>query len=185
MTRAIVPLAHGVEEMEAVIIIDTLRRAKWQVVAVGLSAAPIVASRGVRLNPDAEWPVDDAENYDALILPGGAVGAATLAEHAGLLKLIRHFDAQSRLIGAVCAGPTVLQAAGILDGRRITSHPTVADALTSGNYVDDRVATDGHIITSRGPGTTFAFALTLVRLVNGDALATELAQQMLVAESVP
>lgn len=177
--KALIPWADGVEEMEAVILTDVLRRAGWSVVTAGLKPGPVSASRGVRLLPDAVWEETRPADFDALVLPGGALGTRNLAGHPGVLAAVREFDAARRTLAAVCAAPLVLQAAGILHtGRRITSHPAVRDQLREVEWVDERVVEDGHLVTSQGPGTCFEFALRLVARAEGARRAETLAAEM-------
>ena len=175
MARALVPLANGVEEMEAVIVIDTLRRARWEVVSVGITGKTLIASRGVRLVADAEWPEINPESFDVLALPGGREGTRALCSDPKLQDLIRRFVKLDKWIGAICAAPLALQSAGILDGRRVTCHPGVREELTATPRLEDRVVVDGHLVTSQGPGTAFEFALTLIRLLDGPAAANTVA----------
>lgn len=167
MASALIPLADGVEEMEAVIMIDTLRRAKWDVVAAAVDALEVKASRGVRLLADALWQDVSPADFDVLLIPGGAGGTAVLAKHAGVLEAVRVFAAAGRLVGAVCAGPLVLQAAGVLDGVRATCHPGVRGELAKARACDDRVVLDHRIVTSQAPGTTFEFALAVIEAIDG------------------
>lgn len=178
MPRVLVPLANGVEEMEAVIIVDVLRRAGWTVVTVGLEPGPVTASRQVRLLPDAVWPAGPMQAFDVLVIPGGAAGVERLAAHAGVLDAVREFSVANRWIGAICAGPLVLQAAGILRSRQVTCHPAVAGRLTVTKRRPERVVVDGRIVTSQGPGTAMEFALALVRLIDGADKAASLATSM-------
>jgi len=178
--KALIPLADGVEEMEAVIMADVLRRAGWEVTLAGLKPGAVTASRGVRLLPDTEWKDVRPGDFDALLLPGGSVGARHLAEHEGVQAAIRAFDAPGRLLGAICAAPLALQAAGVLRGRRATCHPAVRGQLTQAETVEARVVEAGTIITAAGPGVAFEFALALVARVNGRARAEALAAEMLV-----
>ena len=178
MPKALVPLATGVEEMEAVIIMDVLRRAEWEVVSVGLDDNIITASRGVRLAPDTEWASVNPEDFDWIILPGGMPGTeALMADQRVLDALRRHIDA-GRPCAAICAAPLVLQSAGVLNGRTYTSHPSVADRLTEGQRSDERVVRDQRLITSQGPGTCFAFALAIVEQEAGPEKAAQLAAAM-------
>jgi len=178
MPTVLVPLARGVEEMEAVMIVDVLRRAQWTVVAAGLEDGPVTASRGVRLVPDRTWSDILPGRFDVLVLPGGGPGAERLAADERILNAIREFHAAGKWMGAVCAAPLVLQAAGILGGRQVTCHPGVAAKLTATARLSDRVVVDGRLVTSQGPGTCFEFALTLVRLIDGPAKATTLADAL-------
>ena len=179
MTRALVPLTDGVEEMEAVIAIDVLRRAGWEVVAAGMKEELVTASRGVRIQPDATWDRIDPASFDVIVLPGGAKGAETLARDARLLAAIREFHTAEKWLAAICAAPIVLQAAGVLKDRNFTCHPSAVAEVTTGHRCDERVVVDGHIVTSQGPGTAFDFALTLIRLIDGEAAAARIASQML------
>lgn len=181
MPNVLIPLAHGVEEMEAVILIDVLRRAQWQVVTAGMDDGVIQASRGVRLAPDKPWADVKPDDFDMLVLPGGAGGAERLSHHNALLQALVRFDRAGKWIGAICAAPLVLQAAGILSGRRATCHPGVAAKLTATPRRNERVVVDGKLVTSQGPGTAFEFALTLIRLVDGDAKAHTLAEGMVLS----
>lgn len=178
MASALVPLAVGVEEMEAVIVVDVLRRAGWNVRTAAVRAgagsvpgAPLTASRGVRLLADAEWDEVRPDDFDVLVLPGGAGGTKVLRSFQPLLDAIRRFAQAGKWTCAVCAAPLVLQEAGILRGRSATCHPGVRGELTEARRSDERVVMDGRIVTSQGPGTTFEFALAIVRAVDGDAVA--------------
>ena len=180
MARVLVPLAEGCEEMEAVIIIDTFRRARWDVVAVGLKPGVVTASRGVKLVPDATWDSIDASTFDLIVLPGGGGGTENLMNDGRVLATLRDFCERGKIVAAICAAPQVLQKAGVIDGRKITCYPGVAAKITRATRVDDVVVEDGNIITSQGPGTSFAFALAIIARVDGDGKAREVGSGMLV-----
>jgi protein deglycase len=182
MPRAIVPLADGVEEMEAVIIIDVLRRAQWDVVAAGMKPGTVTASRGVVIQPDAGWESVDLASFDALVIPGGKRGTDALRTDTRVLSAVQGFVRGGKLVGAVCAGPLVLQAAGVLHERRITCHPGVRSELCSGELAPARVVVDGNLVTSQGPGTTMEFALMLIRLLSGEKLAASVADGLILAD---
>lgn len=161
--KALVPIANGSEEMEAVIIIDTLRRAEWDVTVAGLAAGTIEASRGVKLVPDTTWGEINPSDFDVLILPGGFGGTVALSEHAGVQQALRDFAAEGKWVGAICAAALALHAAGILEGKRFTCYPGVEAKLPSNvQPVNEIVVVDDHLITSQGPGTAFEFALKLI-----------------------
>ncbi|PIE22245.1 MAG: DJ-1 family protein [Planctomycetota bacterium] len=177
--RVIVPLAEGVEEMEAVIVIDVLRRAGAEVAALGLDQGEFVtASRGVRLGVDGKLSGD--EDASAIVLPGGAGAAERLAADERVKALLRRFEQDDKWIGAICAAPIVLVAAGVGAGKTMTSHPSVRDIVEpfAGPYVEDSVALDPKILSSRGPGTSFDFALNLVGLLFGVEKASEVRTPM-------
>lgn len=178
MASVLIPLADGVEEMEAVILIDVLRRAGLEVVTAGLTTKPVTASRGVRLVPDRNWDELQPAAFDILAIPGGAEGVNRLKADSRILTAVRAFDQQGKWIAAICAGPLVLQQAGILAGRRVTCHPGVEDQLTATTRLADRVVVDARLITSQGPGTSFEFALTIVRCAVNAGKAISLSKAM-------
>jgi 4-methyl-5(b-hydroxyethyl)-thiazole monophosphate biosynthesis len=170
MRRVLVPLAQGCEELEAVTVIDILRRAGIEVVAAGLMPGIVKASRGMVLVPDMTLDEALVQDFDMVVLPGGMPGSEHLKSDARVIALLRKMAAAGRYAAAICAAPMALQAAGILDGRRATSFPGVLDHLPGSHfYVTDAVVVDGNIITSRGPGTAMDFALMLVELLAGKA----------------
>jgi len=175
MANVLVPIADGSEEMEAVIIVDVLRRAKWTVTVAGVTGTQITASRGVRLVADVSWNDTDPQDYDVLVLPGGAGGTDAMARDERLLEALRGFVRKGKLVGAICAAPLVLQAAGVLDGKRATCHPGVAGELTVTRRAPERVVVDGRMVTSQGPGTAFEFALKILEMVDGAEAAQSVA----------
>ena len=181
MQRVLVPLADGVEEMEAVIVVDMLRRVQWHVLTVGLKPGTVTAARGTRLVPDSVWDKIDPGLFDMLVIPGGARGVEALRHDQRVVDAVRKHHGQGKWIAAVCAGPLVLHDAGILAGRRATCYPGNAAEFTTAQHVNEPVVVDGNVVTSQGAGTTFAFALTLVALVEGESKARELAQAIVLA----
>jgi 4-methyl-5(b-hydroxyethyl)-thiazole monophosphate biosynthesis len=167
MTRVLVPLAEGCEELEAVTIIDLLRRADIEVIAAGLDSGPVTASRGVRLLPD--MTLDDALKleYDMVALPGGLPGSDHLAADSRLTKLLRNMNESGRFIGAVCAAPKVLARSGILAGKQATAFPGVLQAEKHPDITGNAVTRDGRIITSRSAGTVMDFALAIIEALLG------------------
>lgn len=181
MQRVLVPLADGVEEMEAVIVVDMLRRAEWHVLTVGLKPGTVTAARGTRLPPDGVWDKIDPGLFDMLVIPGGARGVAALRGDPRVVAAVRAHAGHGKWTAAVCAGPLVLHDAGILAGRHATCYPGCAAELVGARYVDEPVVVDGNVVTSQGAGTTFAFALTLVALVAGASKAQALARAIVLA----
>jgi 4-methyl-5(b-hydroxyethyl)-thiazole monophosphate biosynthesis len=170
MIRALIPLAEGCEEMEAVITADTLRRAGWDVVLAGLhGTGPVTASRNIQLVPDARWEDLDLLSFDILILPGGAGGTRALCMHDGVQEALRVFDIEEKWIGAICAAPLALHHAGILKGRSFTCYPGVEKEMHRPDRSEQKIVIDRNLVTSQGPGTAFDFALKLVELLSGKA----------------
>jgi len=168
MPKVLVPLAQGCEELEAVTIIDILRRGNIEVVSVGLDTEPVTASRGVVLIPD--MVLSDAvklDDVDAIVLPGGLPGADNLADAPEFMSLLVRMHTQGKLVAAVCAAPRVLAKAGILAGKRVTAYPGFLDGgqFPELTCTGGAVECDGTIVTSRGPGTAMDFALTLVGIL--------------------
>jgi 4-methyl-5(b-hydroxyethyl)-thiazole monophosphate biosynthesis len=185
--RVLVPVSDGSEEIETVGIVDTLRRAGVEVTLArvpspGAADLELTASRGVRLVADRLLADCLDETWDAVVLPGGLPGAEYLRDDADLVSLLRDRLAAGRLVGAICAAPvTVLAEHDLLDGRRATCFPSLAEWLPADSYRDERVVVDRDLVTSQGPGTALEFAVTLVGLLCGEAKRDEIAAQLLMA----
>lgn len=170
MSRVLVPLAQGCEELEAVTIIDVLRRAGVEVTVAGLEQGPVTASRGVVLMPDTTLEAVLDQDFDLVVLPGGLGGAQRLEADQRIAALLRRMSEQGRYVAAICAAPKVLASAGLLKNRQATAYPGILDdqADQAGIRLSSAaVVRDGTFITSRGPGTAMDFALTLVEILGG------------------
>jgi 4-methyl-5(b-hydroxyethyl)-thiazole monophosphate biosynthesis len=183
MPRVLVPLAPGFEEIEAVTIIDVLRRAGVTVDVAGTEPGPITGSHGITVTPDHPLSGLDADAYDLIALPGGMPGTLHLRQHPEVRRLVHELAERGRFTTAICAAPTVLAAAGVTAGRAVTSHPSVEGELAAaaGSYRTDPVVVDGSVITSRGAGTAMEFALALVERLVGRTTADHLRAHMVVA----
>lgn len=181
MTRVCVLLAPGFEEIEAVTVIDVLRRADVEVVALGVEARRVEGAHGIVVEADDELAArGESEAWDVVVLPGGMPGSAHLRDSEPVQRLLRRQHEAGRRLAAICAAPIALARAGVLEGRRSTSYPTFRDQLGDVDYLEDRVVVDGTVTTSRAPGTALAFALGLVRELCDDDTARRLAEAMLV-----
>lgn len=171
MKRVLVPLAPGFEELEAVTIVDLLRRAGVEVVTAALDSSPVTGNHGISIAADTTLAAVLDQDFDMIVLPGGLPGAHHLRDDARLVELLKRMAAAGRTTAAICAAPAVLAAAGLLDGRRATSFPGFLDAATVRGLVlvGDPVVSDGNVVTSRGPGTAMDFALALVERLEGAA----------------
>jgi len=180
--KVLVPVADGTEEIEAVCIIDVLRRAGAEVTVASVGNLQVTAARGVKLVADCLIEDCQDDHFDLIALPGGIPGAEHLRDSSPLIQLLRRHQADGRWYGAICAAPAVvLSHHGLLGGRQATGHPSFTEQLTDGKPVAARVVVDGNCVTSQGPGTALEFALTLVALLYDDATAKDVAAPMIVA----
>lgn len=184
MPRVLVPLAPGFEEIEAVSIIDVLRRGDVDVVVAGTTGAGAVeGSHAVRVGVDVALSDVRDQSFDMIILAGGEPGVTNLSASSELADMLtRHLEGR-RPMGAICAAPRLLAARGDLSGRRATSHPSVADAVRAGGALYDdvnRVVCGDDLVTSRGPGTALEFALAVLHVLGREAEAEQLGRAMLV-----
>ena len=168
MVRVLVPLAEGFEEIEAISVIDILRRADIEVVTAGLKEGLAEGSHKVKVLPDALLDKIDFRDFDGLILPGGAPGFVNLGNDQRILDMAREMDGAGKCVAAICAAPSVLIKAGVLQGRRATVSPSGKEQVEAcADFHEDRVVVDKNLITSRAPGTALEFALRLVEALAG------------------
>ncbi|KAL6262455.1 protein dj-1beta-like [Pogonomyrmex barbatus] len=179
---AILVIADGSEEMEAVITVDVLRRAGIAVTVAGVWDANCVkCSRDIKICTDARFTDATCDkSYDIVILPGGLSGSKALASSVEVGRLLEEQDRENKLIAAICAAPIALKAHNIGKGKRITSYPTMKNDLCNDyKYVEEKVVIDGNIITSQGPATAFDFGLTIVEILLNKETALTVAKAML------
>lgn len=175
MASVLIPLAQGCEELEAVTIIDLLRRAGIEVTTAGLADGPVKASRGVTLLPDTTLEAVMDQDFDMMVLPGGLPGSDYLDEDPRIHEMLKKLASNGQYTAAICAAPKVLAHAGLLDGKQATSYPGLLDQMDL-PQVDVQllpVITDGKVITGRGPGTAMDFALQLIESLAGKAKRDE------------
>jgi protein deglycase len=194
MARVLIPLAEGFEEIEAVTVIDLLRRAGIAVCIAKVTPADgsgagagseaeaardganlVTGSHGIAVQADARLAELDDAGFDMIVLPGGMPGAAHLKADSRVIAMLRGASARGVYVAAICAAPSVLAHAGLLDGRAATSFPGFLDAQSApGVQLSTApVVIDGRIVTSRGPGTAIDFALTLIELLAGGRVRGE------------
>lgn len=180
MTKVLVPLAQGCEELEAITITDLLTRAGIEVTTAGLDDQPITASRGMRLLADTSIDKVINNSYDLIVLPGGLPGADHLRDNLTVQQLLKNHAANNRPVAAICAAPKALAAAGLLDNKTITCYPgsLSSSQLNNTNIKSTAIEVDGNVITSRGPGTAMDFALTLIELLEGKDKRQEINDQL-------
>jgi 4-methyl-5(b-hydroxyethyl)-thiazole monophosphate biosynthesis len=173
MKTALVLFAEGSEELEAVTIVNILRRGGVSVSLAGLTSGALRGSRGITLQPDTLLEAALNQEFDMIVLPGGQPGTNNLIADARVLQLVKKMHAQGKYVTAICAAPSVLATAGLLDGKRATSFPTALNNFPNVNLQAAAVVEDGTLITSRGPGTAMDFALTLLERLVGAAKRVE------------
>ncbi len=177
--RALIFLADGCEEIETVTVIDILRRAGVEVLVAGLTGQQVVGVNGIKLSPDAPLDSVDASKFDLVVVPGGGAGVDRLRKDPRVIQILKNADAKSVKIGAICAAPLVLEAAGLLNGKTVTSYPGIQKELKSPKYSTEAVVVDGTLITSRAPGTAMKFALRLVEILVGKEKSDEVSRMTL------
>ncbi|VDD76269.1 unnamed protein product [Mesocestoides corti] len=182
---ALVLLAGGAEELETVSVIDILARAKVKVVVAGVAGTSVVTcSRGAKIQPDVALADVMGTAFDLVYLPGGLDGMHALANSADVGKLLKDQHENKRLIAAICAAPCALKTHGISKGAKVTSYPSMKDQLHSFyKYTEEDIVVDGHILTSRGPGTASMFGLKLAEMLTDRATAKAVADSMLIPYS--
>ena len=173
-------LADGFEEIEGLTVVDILRRAGMEAKMISIMGRKeICGSHKINVGADELFENVDFAELDGVVLPGGMPGTINLGEHAGVNEVIKSFASEEKLVAAVCAAPSVLGQAGLLHGKKATCYPGYEDKLAGAEVVYDEVAVAGNIITSRGMGTTIAFALRITAYLTGEDKANELAEKII------
>ena len=174
----VVFLATGFEEIEAMGIVDTLRRAGIEVVIAGLQTGAIEGGHGVKVVPDREIEGINIEDFDAVILPGGSPGYVNLWKDKRVLDAVKRAFEMGNIVAAICGAPSVLAKADILRGKKATIYPGMETELRGAKSVNERVVVDGKIVTSQGPGTALEFGIKLVEILSGEKRAREIKDEL-------
>ncbi|MCX6984859.1 MAG: DJ-1/PfpI family protein [Lentisphaerae bacterium] len=172
-------LADGFEEIEAVIPIDVFRRLEFEVVVAGLSKT-VKGSHGIKIQADCLLSDLKEPEIDAVFLPGGMPGATNLRDSSEVLALVRKVNAKGGIVSAICAAPIVLKAAGVIEGKTVTSHPSVKNELKGCSHTGNLTETDGNIITGKGPGAAFEFAVKVASALGKTSESESLMKNMFV-----
>lgn len=181
MSKVLVPLAEGFEETEAVSIIDVLRRADVEVLMASLNDNMLVrGANNIVIQADLHVKDVTADELDMVVLPGGWGGTHALAEDENVQRLLREMDVKNKNIGAICAAPFALNAAGVLK-EKYTCYPSVEEQIREEGYMGDKemVVEDANVMTSRGPGTALCFGLAIARKLKGKATYKALKEGLL------
>lgn len=182
MKKIAVHLAEGFEEIEAIAIIDVLRRAGLEVVVVSITKKhEVTGSHQIQVIADLLFEEVDYNSIEMLVLPGGMPGSLNLKNHTGLIDLIQKFESDQKWLGAICAAPLVFGSLGILENRKATCYPGVENQLKGAITTGQNIEIDGNIITGKGAGVAIEFALKIVELLINRETANLLALKMIVS----
>ena len=175
MKKVALMLANGFEEIEALTVVDVLRRAGFICDMIGFEEA-VTGSHQITVKADQVWN-GNLSAYDMVVLPGGMPGSTNLRDDDRLMEVLQEFQAEDKFVAAICAAPIALDRAGLLNGKNFTCYDGVEANIENGSYQKQTVVIDGKLITSRGPSTALPFAYELVHQLGGDA--DQLASSML------
>ena len=175
MSKIGIFMADGCEEIEGLTVVDVVRRAKMEIVMLSITGKKeVTSSHGVTFLADALAEETGYEDLDGIVLPGGMPGTMHLLENETVNAVIRKFAEEGKMVAAICAAPSVLGAAGLLEGKHATCHPGFEEKLTGATTSEDEVVVDGNIITSRGMGTAIDFAAALIARLQDEKKAEEI-----------
>ncbi|NLV88770.1 MAG: DJ-1/PfpI family protein [Tissierellia bacterium] len=179
--KVIVFLAEGFEEVEALTTVDYLRRKGIVVDTVSITSDKEVkgAHQVTVLADKIIDEITDLDSYDGVIIPGGIPGATNLRDHSRVVEIVKTLYDKGKLAAAICAGPIVLERAGIIKGKKVTSYPGFEGDLKDGIYEEERVVVDGNMITARGPAIAVDFAIEIIKYLLGAEKAEELKKDIL------
>ena len=164
-------LADGNETIELLTVVDYLRRADIKIDMVSTTGdINLRTSHGIKYQADYRLEDIDPNDYDGVYIPGGTEGAESLRDNEKVIEIVKDFNKKGKLIAAICAGPIVLDKAGVLEDKKATSFPTIKEQINNvGEYIEDElVVTDGNITTSRGAALTNYLALRLIEIIKGE-----------------
>ena len=180
MAKVGIFFADGCEEIEGLAVVDICWRAGLEIETISIMGRDIVAgSHRIKFQTDAVFEDVDFDTLDGVILPGGMPGTLQLGDHERVNGIIREFAEQKKLVAAICAAPSVLGAAGILEGKTAVCHPGFEGELKGANVIYENVAVDENIITSRGMGTAFDFGLAIVSYFMDDEVVADVRTHMI------
>jgi len=175
--KVLVPLAEGFEEIEAVTIIDLLRRAGIETVTAALTLNPVKGSHGITVTADVIF--DEKTDFDAIVLPGGIPGSTNLKNATRIINIIRRINSSGGLTAAICAAPIVLSEAGVLKNRKFTCYPGYEKDIPEGIHIKENVVIDGSIITGMGAGPAPLFALAIIEYLKDKQTAQKIKEQII------
>ncbi|NVJ54280.1 MAG: DJ-1/PfpI family protein [Campylobacteraceae bacterium] len=179
MSKIVIPISNGFEEIEAISIIDVCRRAEIEVVIAGVEDLETIGAHNVKVSANCKIEEIEESNFDMIVLPGGLPNAFTLADNEHVQALLKKFKASDKYIAAICAAPYALHKAEVLN-KNYTCYPSFEQKIDPENYISDQnVVKDGNVITSRGPATAMQFALEIVKLLKEEKVYKEVKEGLL------
>ncbi|AJA47812.1 DJ-1 family protein [Clostridium pasteurianum DSM 525 = ATCC 6013] len=179
MTDVLLFIAEGFEEIEALTVVDILRRANIKCDTCSLQGNYVKGAHGIEVKADKSIEKIDKNQYGAVVLPGGMPGAKNLKENKKVIEIVQSFYNDNKIVSAICAAPVVLKEANVHRGNKITSYPSFKEELLEAEYLESIVAEDKNLITSRGPATAIYFGLKLAEKIAGKDAADKLREEML------
>ncbi len=180
MKKAVVFLADGFEDIEALGTVDILRRGGVEVTIAGVTGDIVTSSHNIKVMVDTLVDTISVTDYDAFVCPGGMPGAVNLKDNDKVINLLQQAYSSNKLVAAICAAPMVLERAEILKGKDFTMYPGMESYAPSGNYSSNNlVVKDGSVITGAGPAATFSYAFEILSYLMGQEKADEVAKGML------
>lgn len=178
--KVLIFAAEGFEELEALTVVDVLRRSDVEVDVCSLGDILITGAHGIQVKADITMEQLDENKYNAVVLPGGMPGTLNLKNNGKVLEVIKSFNKLGKLVCAICAAPMVLECADILKGKKATSYPDFIDSSCGCTYCEELVVRDNNIITSRGPATAIYFAVEILRALKGQEAVDKIKNDMLI-----
>ncbi len=166
MKKVCVLLANGFEEIEALTVVDVLRRANIECNLVSIDKEYVTGAHNITVK--ADLLIDDVNYVDMVVLPGGMPGTTNLRDNSKVINLIQNVLKDNKKVAAICAAPIVLDKASVIDGKDVTSYPGFENELRCANYKEDLVVVSGNIITSRGPATALEFSYNILKELGSD-----------------
>lgn len=180
MKKAVIFLANGFEDIEALATVDILRRGGVDVTIAGVTGEIVTSSHNLKVVADKTIENIKASDYDAVICPGGMPGATNLRDNSLVLDIVKDAYNSGKIVAAICAAPMVLDRAEILKGKDFTMYPGMESYAPSGKYHNNKfVVKDGSVITGAGPAATFEYAFEILANLQGREIANQVAQGML------
>ena len=178
MKKIIIPLAQGLEEIEAITAVDVLRRANIKVITVSLNDLKVKGAHDIIIVADKSIDAINVDEFDGILLPGGMPGSTNLRDDERVTNIVKALNENGKLISAICAAPIALEGAGVLKGRKATAYPGFEGEMPSCNCTGDRVVVDDNVITGKGPGAALEFAFEVVNYLVGEETVNRLKGEM-------